>query len=173
MKPVKLSAALMVASMSLCAAPAIADPLAFSFNSTLGPAANFSFTLDSSPTVASFDSTMFQSNGVKVDIGGTTASDNISFFIFDSGGGLSDVFSSGGNNNFDLYGAQLFSGSTDHPMFSAGSFDLLSSSGAAAGSLTISAVPEPATWAMMLIGFGAMGASLRRRPRRALAIRTA
>ena len=28
-----------------------------------------------------------------------------------------------------------------------------------------SAVPEPATWAMMLIGFGAAGMSLRRRPR--------
>ena len=25
------------------------------------------------------------------------------------------------------------------------------------------AVPEPATWAMMMLGFGAMGASLRRR----------
>ena len=27
------------------------------------------------------------------------------------------------------------------------------------------AVPEPATWAMMLIGFGGIGASLRRRKR--------
>lgn len=30
----------------------------------------------------------------------------------------------------------------------------------------VSAVPEPATWAMMLFGFGAMGASLRRSRRR-------
>lgn len=30
------------------------------------------------------------------------------------------------------------------------------------------AVPEPATWAMMLLGFGGMGAVLRRRPRAAL-----
>ena len=34
--------------------------------------------------------------------------------------------------------------------------------GAGAG---VAAVPEPATWAMMLIGFGAMGVSLRRRRR--------
>ncbi|HWJ59374.1 MAG TPA: PEPxxWA-CTERM sorting domain-containing protein [Sphingomicrobium sp.] len=27
----------------------------------------------------------------------------------------------------------------------------------------LAAVPEPATWAMMLIGFGAMGWSIRRR----------
>ena len=31
------------------------------------------------------------------------------------------------------------------------------------------AVPEPATWAMMLIGFGAMGVSLRRRRRASVA----
>jgi len=38
------------------------------------------------------------------------------------------------------------------------------------GNFTIAQVPEPATWAMMLIGFGAIGLSLRfRRNRRALA----
>ena len=30
---------------------------------------------------------------------------------------------------------------------------------------TVAAVPEPATWAMMLVGFGGMGVSLRRRRR--------
>lgn len=34
---------------------------------------------------------------------------------------------------------------------------------------TISAVPEPATWAMMIAGFGLAGAALRRRPVRARA----
>lgn len=34
-----------------------------------------------------------------------------------------------------------------------------------AGTLVFAAVPEPATWGMMLLGFGAMGASLRRRRR--------
>lgn len=32
------------------------------------------------------------------------------------------------------------------------------------------AVPEPATWAMMLVGFGLLGASMRRMPRRGMAI---
>ncbi len=32
--------------------------------------------------------------------------------------------------------------------------------------ISVAAVPEPATWAMMLIGFGAMGASLRRNRRK-------
>jgi hypothetical protein len=34
---------------------------------------------------------------------------------------------------------------------------------------TAGAVPEPGTWAMMLIGFGALGCALRRRPTRKLA----
>ena len=40
--------------------------------------------------------------------------------------------------------------------------------GAYSGTLTfaaVSSVPEPATWAMMLLGFGAMGVSVRRRRR--------
>ena len=42
------------------------------------------------------------------------------------------------------------------------------STGAAAlftGTLSFAAVPEPATWAMMLVGFGAVGFSMRRRTR--------
>lgn len=36
------------------------------------------------------------------------------------------------------------------------------------GDLAAAAVPEPATWALMLLGFGAVGAALRRRPAAAL-----
>ena len=42
-------------------------------------------------------------------------------------------------------------------------------SGAYSGTLNIQAVPEPATWAMMLIGFGGIGMALRRRRQPALA----
>ena len=45
-----------------------------------------------------------------------------------------------------------------------------SDSGALAGTVTIrEAVPEPATWAMMLLGFGAMGLTIRGRRRRMIA----
>lgn len=40
-------------------------------------------------------------------------------------------------------------------------------------SLIIRSVPEPATWAMMLIGFGAIGASMRWKRRRTIPVRGA
>ena len=47
-----------------------------------------------------------------------------------------------------------------------------SGAGSLGGSITIrqaTAVPEPATWAMMLIGFGAVGFAMRRRQKPVLA----
>lgn len=41
------------------------------------------------------------------------------------------------------------------------------------GTVALGAVPEPATWAMMMLGFGAMGAALRRRAKVDCAVRFA
>jgi hypothetical protein len=43
-----------------------------------------------------------------------------------------------------------------------------SQTGALSGNITMNPVPEPATWAMMLLGFGAVGFAMRRRRRPAL-----
>ena len=48
--------------------------------------------------------------------------------------------------------------------------NLMSSNGSYAGNFNVNnAVPEPKTWAMMLLGFGAMGLAIRRRRRPVLA----
>ncbi len=57
----------------------------------------------------------------------------------------------------DAFGPQLFSGTTEDPVFSPGSFSLITPGGDPAGVITFSAVPEPSTWAMMLLGLGGLG----------------
>lgn len=67
-----------------------------------------------------------------------------SFFLFDAGSGVNSVTVSSRTNtnfNFGLSNAALFS---------------------------TTAVPEPATWAMMLLGFGGIGMAMRRRRRPAM-----
>ena len=44
--------------------------------------------------------------------------------------------------------------------------DFLSPFGAGEGALRLGAIPEPATWASMLLGFGAIGATMRRSRRK-------
>ena len=65
-------------------------------------------------------------------------------------------------SNFAL-GPNLSNGFQDSGSFNgrtnAWAFDILNVNSAA----QVGAVPEPGTWALMLIGFGAVGASLRRR----------
>lgn len=62
---------------------------------------------------------------------------------------------------FSANGPQLFSGTTVSPTFLVGSFATFD------GELSIApvstAVPEPGTWALMILGFGAAGLALRRR----------
>jgi hypothetical protein len=77
---------------------------------------------------------------------------------------------------FDLQvgGPQLFTGPTEAPTFRLGTYALTDVCAYLCGgdlgdfTLTISAaaVPEPATWAMMILGFGGIGARVRARARR-------
>lgn len=61
----------------------------------------------------------------------------------------------------------LFTGPASNPTFTLGTFNLSGGFTAGPATLTISqavaAVPEPGTWAMMLLGFGAIGFAVRRR----------
>lgn len=65
-------------------------------------------------------------------------------------------FANGPNLSDGFQGDGSFNGRTN-----AWAFDILNVNSAA----QVGAVPEPGTWALMLIGFGAVGASLRRRRR--------
>jgi hypothetical protein len=59
-------------------------------------------------------------------------------------------------------GSQVFTGSEAAPVFAPGVFTgIYDYSNGLTGTLTISSVPEPATWAIMLLGLGALGGAMR------------
>ena len=75
-------------------------------------------------------------------------------------------------------GPTLFSGAPGNPTFNLGTFNLFSiangnSTLTISRAVTVAAVPEPATWAMMLLGFGGIGVAMRRRRHATLTFRKA
>jgi hypothetical protein len=146
----------LLALVAVCSLSSRAHAALYLFNLT-GPN-TASFTLDSSPTPASttFDSFQLQNVAVTVNGSATTWS-QLSFFTTAAEGGFL-----GGSLN--LGGPQLFTGTTANPTFTLGTFSLCDCAfGIPNYTLTISntAVPEPAAWAMVLFGFGAIGFWLR------------
>jgi hypothetical protein len=92
-------------------------------------------------------------------LNGTLYSSAIDFSSFSTGGGL------GSSLGLSPDGPQLYSGSESAPTILIGNYAL---SDGTAWNLSISAantstaVPEPATWGMMLLGFGIIGGAMRR-----------
>ena len=68
-------------------------------------------------------------------------------FASQTGGFLIEVSS----NDLLDHGPRIYTGTETNPIFSPGVFVLDS------GTLTVTAVPEPSTWAMMLLGFAGLG----------------
>lgn len=99
-----------------------------------------------------------------VPAGNEVYSADYSFFTADAGGSFMDGVS------YSYFGDVLFSGTTASPTFLTGTFDLFNDPDHQdkLATLTITsdaqaAVPEPASWAMMIGGFGMIGGALRRR----------
>ena len=124
-----------------------------------------SSTPDSFSTSALIGNQIFFNN-IFGTFGGTAGNANISF-----GTNLVSSFQiqSPTLGFTQLSGPDLFGGPASNPTFNIGTFNLSGGFLSGASTLTISrasvvsAVPEPGTWAMMLLGFGAIGFSVRRR----------
>jgi hypothetical protein len=147
-----LAGALCAASL-FAASPAAAGVTYF----TVTGDADVSFSLDDSAAPSSFDADSFSYSGPVLFNG---SPDFFSFTFYDT------AFSGGIQiGPLGVLGPQLYSGTTADPTFLLGTYALGGYTQEESYMLTISdtapGVPEPATWAMMLIGFGAIGFGMR------------
>jgi hypothetical protein len=124
----------------------------------VGDGADVSWEQSSTPTP-----TFFVSSETEVPVtnfmGGIPYTDMVYYTLPGGGFETPDI-------SLNLLGPQLFSGSTENPVFSVGSFSLQNFDESDAGVITFSAVPEPSTWAMMLLGFAGLGLAGYRASRR-------
>lgn len=133
---------------------------------TLSNGLSGSWKLPSSPVPDQVDVEAFSIFNVTGVFNDAPFTGTLSFFEAASGGGVCGVLPSTFDCNiFDLYGPQLFTGPLTAPTFQLGSYNMTTFGGEPLGTLTISVVPEAASWAMMIAGFGLVGAGLRRRRR--------
>lgn len=180
----KLFLAATAAIAIAAAAPADAATLIFTITNVGGDdRGDFSFTLDTTraPDIVLSDSVRYTS-GIQVTyrdvpgVGNGTLSTGLTVFTSRQQGGL--MLGALPFGNFRVINTTLITNtsfnsslprSQNLPVFRLGTFDI-STTAQNSGPrpfdnyrITIAEVPEPATWAMMVIGFGAAGYGLRRR----------
>ena len=160
---IRLKLAVAAATLALAPVPASAATYLFTLSSGLSG----SWKLPASPVPDFVDANSFRITNVTGVFADVPFTGTLHFFEAVEGGGVCGVLLDD-CNLFDLYGPQLFTGTIFAPTFQLGSYPMTTRGLEPLGTLTISVVPEAATWAMMIAGFGLVGAGLRRR-RRALA----
>ncbi len=161
LKAFLLSAAVIIPGITVL--PASAAPILFE----LSGSKNATFTIDSAAIPAFESSSAFGDqisyNSVAGTYGGTAGTATIGF-----GTNIFAQLNVGGTPlGFTQFACpNLFSLVNSQPVFNLGTYSLTS---IVSGSSTLrissvaAAVPEPATWAMMLVGFGGIGVAMRRR----------
>ncbi len=162
-KKIVIAAAAAMA-MAISAAPASAETFLFK----LSGSRNATFSFDPVATSPSFRNSTFIGDQLAFDavpgtFGGVVGTARISF-----GNNLvADLNIQNANLGFTQFSSpDFFRLVGTQPVFTPGTYNL-TSIGSGASTLSISqlagAVPEPATWAMMILGFGVVGGALRRR----------
>lgn len=143
-----------------------ASAVTYFFDLSGGYTANW--TLDSSPTPNVVDAESF----ILWDVPGSFPDAvagivDLTFYTSAFLGGMTILDFVGGVTLVDSTGSQLFSGSVAAPTFMLGTYELFDFDGReyvlVISDGTGGVIPEPATWGLMIAGFGLVGATMRRR----------
>jgi hypothetical protein len=178
MKKILLAAAGAASVFAMTPAHAAAVIQPTTVQNRLDPGANGAFSIGFSDAdlAASFTETLTFTTDMAgtLAVSLTTASSSLDFTnVFLSGTGITSTFNFGGNTFTGIQIPQVLANPEtlfrEINLASAGTFTLningvsRAADAGFGGSVSMSAVPEPATWAMMLFGFGAVGYSMRGR----------
>ena len=118
-------------------------------------------------------------SGFRYTLGGTDAAvalSDVTFYAQNSGGGLQLQFGSGAL--LSSWGTSLLDSNGQLALISNGSLDFAADDAGGSGWVTVTeaaaaVVPEPASWALMILGFGLAGAALRRKSAATAMVRNA
>jgi hypothetical protein len=170
-----LAAAAMAFMLSLAMVGAKADTVQFTVVDGVN---TVTFDVPESPVAMDISPTIFALKDITVVLNGRIFSrdDTIEFapatgnteFLADA----SDSIFSDNLGNIENTGA-FFTGTTSDPTFVPGTFGTLGDSVTITDISAISAVPEPSTWAMMILGFCGLGFMAYRRKQNGPALRLA
>lgn len=152
-----LVAAASVAAITL-GATAHAETLLFSYSDTGG--VSFTYEQSSTPTPTAYSANFANSVPVRDFKGNIGPYSSMSYYTTAASGGFSTP-----GGLVDGRGPQIFSGTVSNPVFAPGKFAVDEVFTQQTGTLAISAVPEPTSWAMMLVGLGGLGGMMRSRRR--------
>ncbi|RSU46602.1 PEPxxWA-CTERM sorting domain-containing protein [Sphingomonas sp. S-NIH.Pt15_0812] len=155
-----------VAALASVACPAAASAADYKFALTGDYTASWILS-DAPELVAASDQGLSIADVTGTFPGSTAGSAYLEFFSAGNGGGLSIFDNDSPALLASLAGTQLYTGIYNgadwKPTWKTGSFTMASGIGAGAYTLTISAVPEPSTWALAILGMALVGGALRSR----------
>ena len=146
---------------AFAATPAAAATLFRLFGDTNGD-----FTLPTPVVTSAATADYFAIYGTPGSLDSVGSFFDIFFYLDLSGGGFDIQDTLNPDNLLQLGGPVLFNGPTSAPRFLNGRYELTDYNGDGGSyTLTISTIPEPASWALLIAGFGLTGAAMRRRRR--------